>query len=104
MVHGTHKIEIVRRLLTPARLVRVPGEAQVHARVEPGEAAFRGQLQHFVHNGAGIDLHAPEGGLQTENHFLGQDAEIACLGEVAVGVQIGMEARVVPDHFGHGDA
>ena len=104
VVHGPHEVEVVRRLFAPAGLVHILGKAQVHARVQAGEAALGGQLDDFVDDGAGVDLHPPERRLEAKDHLLGQGAEVGFDGQVAVGVQVGIEAGVVPHHFRDGDA
>ena len=103
-VHGVHKVEVMRCFFSPARLVAVLGEPQMHGCVEPGETAFRGQFDDFVQNGARVDLHALEGGFEAKDHLAGQCTEIFVLAKVAVGVQVGVEAGIVPHHFRHGDA
>lgn len=103
-MHGAHEVEVVRRLLAPAGIVHILGEAQMHARIQTGKAAFGCQLDDFVHDGAGIDLHPPERRLEAKDHLLGQGAEVCFDRQVAVGVQVGIEAGIVPDHFRDGDA
>src|SRR5262249_20387313 len=97
--------QVVRRLLAPARLVADRARiAFEHRAVDAREAALLQVRHDLVDDGARIDLHSPEGRLQPEDHFLGERAQVGLFGKIAVGIEVGSKARVVPDHFRHGDA
>jgi len=100
-----YKEKVVGCFFAPARFVtHISGKVFKHGTIEPSKGAFAHAVNDLIYNTTNVDLHIPERGLESEDHFRRQGPKILFFGQIAEGVQIGSKPRVVPDHLGYGDA
>jgi hypothetical protein len=100
-----HEIEVVGRLLAPARLVpELAGVAPVHGGVDTGEASLRRERANLGDRSCWIQIHPPQRMIEAKQHFARQRAEIGVHSEVAVGVAPRIDAREQPAHLGKGES